>query len=608
MKVAAAGSCESSQQIAQTQPGKHILTVSFEDYFHVGAFEGAVRRKHWDRFESRLERNTSEILDLLAKYEIRATFFVLGWIAEKQPEIVTRIAAAGHEIASSGYWPRGLRGMVPDEFRTDLKRSKEVLESAGSNPIIGYRTPRSWLRKEDLWILDILCEEGYVYDSSLNPVLRRFSDDPRRFRVHRHRHSVDERTIWEFPISTASILGLRVAISGGNYIRQLPHTLLKRAVQAWTESEEAPLVFYFMPWEIDRDQPHIKSISAMNRIRHYRNLAKTRWVLEEYFQKYQFQSIGDSLGIARPVRVAADLAQAKQQSSPVLDDVQAAPDAIPVSLVVPLFNEAENVSYLSKTLLELRRRLSSKYRINLSLVDDGSADNTWGELAVRFHGVRDTQVLRHDKNLGVAAAILTGIRSAPTEIVCSIDCDCSYDPNVLEAMIPLSAEADLVTASPYHPQGNVFNVPKWRLFLSKTLSSLYSFLLKDRIHTYTSCCRVYRKSQIVDLNVRHKGFLGVAETLILLKLRGGKIVEYPTVLESRLFGESKMKIARTIWSHFGLLRDLVLRRRALSTVTAEPRASDLGGGDGSASQRDKTPVDRGAAPVETGVHTTERRL
>jgi polysaccharide deacetylase family protein (PEP-CTERM system associated) len=547
----------------------HILTVSVEDYFHVGAFEATVRRKHWERFESRLERNLIEILELLGRFHVKGTFFILGWVAERQPELVEKIASAGHEVASSGYWPRGLRGMVPDDLREDLRRAKEVLEAAGANRIVGYRSPRTWVTKEDLWLLDVLAEEGYAYDSSINPILRRFADDPRRFEIHKHRHSVSERTIWEFPISTASFLGMRLAISGGNYVRQLPHTILRRAVARWDQTKELPLVFYCMPWELDSEQPHIKSISTLNRIRHYRNLAKTRWVFEEYFQRYKFQPIGEYLGIPRHERTAPTLQRRAIELTSPPEERASSAIAQPVTIVVPLYNEAENVSYLSKTLLDLQRRLGKKFRICLNLVDDGSSDTTWSELSARFAGIPDVRVLKHPQNRGVAAAILTGIQNAPTEVVCSIDCDCSYDPDVLEAMIPLIDEADLVTASPYHPHGHVFNVPGWRLFLSKTLSRLYSVFFKDRIYTYTSCCRVYRKSAVDKMELKHAGFLGVAEILIRLKLKGGRVIEYPTTLESRLFGESKMKLIRTIWSHLGLLSNLAFRKNASDRPTRE---------------------------------------
>ncbi len=152
-------SCISS---TDTREVRHLLTVSVEDYFHVGAFESAIQRKHWGRFDSCVAKNIHTVLKLLEQHDVHATFFVLGWVAERQPDVVRAIAAAGHEIASSGYWSRGLKGIMPEEFREDLQRAKEVLEASGANKIVGYRSPRDWLRSENLWILDILAEEGYL--------------------------------------------------------------------------------------------------------------------------------------------------------------------------------------------------------------------------------------------------------------------------------------------------------------------------------------------------------------------------------------------------------------------------------------------------------------
>ncbi len=541
---------------------RHLLTICVEDYFHVAALRGAVRRKHWDRLDPRLERNLDSVLDLLDRHGAQATFFVFGCIAEQQPELVARIVRHGHEVASRGFWPRALAGLTPDELRADARRAKEALEAAGSNTIVGYRAPE-WLHEDDLWVLDVLADEGYAYDSSINPVLRRFASDPRRFRIHDHT-SPAGNTLRELPISTVGALGVRMTISGGNYVRQLPHTLLSRAVEWQSKRDDDPLVFYFMPWEMDKHQPHVQGISRLNRIRHYRNLAKTRWVLVDYFGKYEFVGVSDWLGLPH---AAPEGAPARASVAP--PGALAAPDprAREVSLVVPMYDEEANIDYLRRTLLEFRKRLRDRYRIHLVLVDDASKDRTWELLQASFGELPDVQLVRHPRNRGVAAAIVTGIRAAPTEIVGSIDCDCSYDPADLGAMIPLIDDADLVTASPYHPAGAVVNVPTWRLFLSKTLSRMYSALLGDAIHTYTSCCRVYRKSQIEQFDLRHDHFLGVAELLIELKLRGARVIEYPATLESRLFGESKMKILRTIRGHLGLVGDLAFGPRTRPQLT-----------------------------------------
>lgn len=551
----------------------HVLTVSLEDYFHVAAFRGSVSRKHWDRLESRLGRSVPKVLDLLDKGGVKATFFVSGYVAESNPWVVGAITNRGHEIASAGYWPSGPRTRDPKEFKEELRRAKKSLESLGANRILGYRSPRNWLKSTDLWMVDALAEEGYAYDSSMNPVLRRFQGEPWQREVHRHRNKDGQETgLMEIPISTASFFGLRYAISGGNYIRQLPHTLLRPQVDHWSRTKDSPVVFYFMPWELDPDQPHIQLTSRLNQIRHYRNLEKTRWVLEDYLKHYKFQPVHEYLKLKLEPGLAGSAKASALSISTEVDP--GSPDLPGVTLVVPIYNEEQGINYLFRTLMEFRRRLNQRYRVSLCLVDDGSDDGSYDKLREFFDHVPACRIVKHERNQGVAAAIMTGIRAAETDVVCSIDCDCSYDPVVLEAMIPLLGDADLVTASPYHPKGGVMNVPSWRLFLSRTLCRMYSFLLGDRIFTYTSCCRVYKKSSFLDLSIKNTGFLGVAEMLVRLKLNGGTVVEHPATLESRLLGESKMKIFRTIVLHLRFLGELVRDREGLRR--ARSRSSKTG--------------------------------
>jgi Glycosyl transferase family 2 len=308
-----------------------------------------------------------------------------------------------------------------------------------------------------------------------------------------------------------------------------------------------------MPWELDRGQPQVTSVSRLTRIRQYRNLGKARWVFEDYCARYRFQTVAHHLelpGVAASPAVAAPIAVATVDTR-----LQQA-----VSLVIPLYNEELNVAYLHRTLTDLRHRLAARYRVHVVLVDDGSTDHTWPSLEERFGSEADCQLVRQPRNGGVAAAIMAGIAHAPTEIVATIDCDCSYDPYDLGAMIPLIEDADIVSASPYHPKGAVLNVPGWRLVLSKTLSKMYGATLGTQLYTWTSCCRVYRKSALDGVQLRNGGFLGVAEILITSVLRGARVVEYPATLESRLFGESKMKIVRTIGGHLGFLAELISAR------------------------------------------------
>ena len=169
--------------------------------------------------------------------------------------------------------------------------------------------------------------------------------------------------------------------------------------------------------------------------------------------------------------------------------------------------------------------------------------------------------MQHEVNSGVAAAILTGIRAAETEVVCSIDCDCTYDPHQVRELIPrLEDDVALVTASPYHPSGRVLNVPGWRLLMSKGLSFMYRRLFRQKLYTYTSCFRVYRRSMVQHIVLQERGFLGVAELLMQLDNEGKRIVEQPAVLEVRLLGHSKMKLVRTILGHLRLLRKAMFAR------------------------------------------------
>ena len=553
------------------QPAKqHLLTVLLEDYFHVRAFNQFIQQRQWYRFETRFAENTRKTLDLLDNYNVKATFFVLGWIADEQPEIVREVAARGHEIASRGYYHRSLREMTPGEFREDLARAKEALTKAsGGQKIIGYRAAKRLNLPGDLWALDVLADEGYAYDASVMPGLRAAqSDEQYRFAFQ---HRSGDKHIWEFPYSTAKIGSCLVPIAGGNYFRQFPHTFVRRAVRRWHRQVAAPFVMYFHVWELDPEQPRLTVNSPLQRIRHYRKLDKMEWVLKEYLAAYPFTSGANYLGIDIAARRAEAVAAPVKNSRalPVqigeLPEPLAAQTAKPsVSIVIPCFNEESVLAYLANTLRSVSAKLKNTYDLHFIFVDDSSTDETLNCLHKLFGAQPNTRILRHAQNQGVAAAILTGLRAAETEIVCSMDCDCTYDPHELENMIPLLREnVALVTASPYHPRGAVRNVPAWRLKLSQGASVMYRRLLRQPLHTFTSCFRVYRRSAVQHLELTESGFLGVAEMLGKLLMRGETVIEYPAVLEVRLFGQSKMKTARTIGGHLRLMARLARERKRI---------------------------------------------
>ncbi|MBK9527556.1 MAG: glycosyltransferase [Acidobacteria bacterium] len=509
---------------------KNLLTVLVEDYFHVGAFENLIHQRNWQNFEPRVEQNTIKALDLLDRYDAKATFFVLGWIAELNPGLMREIVARGHEVGSRGFYHRSPKNLTPEEFREDLRRTNDAIEKASGQRVVGYRAAEKLTFEQSEWILEILADEGFAYDASFLPTKNSEKSKRVAHQVHR-----DGKAIWEFPYATADLgVGL-LPISGGNYYRQMPYTLMRHAVKKWHERSEDPFVFYFHTWELDPEQPRISAASKLNRIRHYRKLDKMEWILHENLALYRCTSVADHLGMAD------DLVSEKVQEivvdTPKKVKAKAA-DLTPVSIVVPCYNETESLPYLAKTLRSVESQLNDiGYSSKIIFVDDCSTDNTIGTIEELFGGRDDVRIVRHEVNKGVAGGIITGIRAADTEIVCSIDCDCTFDPHELVNMIPMLTDGvDLVQASPYHKDGGVQNVPGWRLMLSKGASVLFRLILRTKIASYTACFRVFRRSAMVDIEPQESGFHGVPEMLGLLDLKGGKIVEYPTVLAVRLFG------------------------------------------------------------------------
>jgi polysaccharide deacetylase family protein (PEP-CTERM system associated) len=549
--------------------GRHLLTVTLEDYYHVKAFNQLIHSGQWYRFENRLERNTELALQLLEQTDSRATFFVFGRIAESMPELVRRIVERGHEVGSRGMYPRDMTQLTPDEIRADLAKSRELVEQASGRRVIGFRAGEILNNPADTWLFNFVAEEGYRYDSSFCPWMRMANERPDLIVTHRRR--IGERDLWVVPISSFSTFGYRLPM-GGNFLRQFPMPLIENAFRNWTSKLALPLVTYFNVWELDPDQPRIEAAPLMQRIRQYRNLDRMYPLLDRLLRTHHFTSIASHLGLE--VEHSPDMPHEAQTPSPLVMQPATTADAaplVPVSVVVPCFNEAQTLTYLRNTLASVEKNLAHRYAMRFILVDDCSTDDTYAGLQRTFGDLPNARVLRHDVNAGVAGAIQSGLRAADTEIVCSIDADCTYDPHELGMMIPLLADdVDMVTASPYHPKGHVRNVPGWRLLLSKGLSALYRLILHNKLHTYTSCVRVYRRSRTADIQLTRRGFLGVMEHLGRLDLAGGRIVEHPATLEVRMLGRSKMRVLKTIAGHLGLYTDLASLRLFSSTPPSSP--------------------------------------
>ena len=534
---------------------RDLLTISVEDYFHVAGFQKLIRPGHWYRFERRIEQNTRRALDLLDEFGARATFFTLGWVAEQVPEVIKGIVARGHEVATKGYYHRSINEMTPAEFREDLQHAKEVIERATGVRVVGHRAARGTLGPDQYWALQILAEEGFAYDATLYPWLRAVAAEPWRRFPHVHRFG--ERQIWEIPYSTWHFAGNLLPIAGGNSLRQLPHWLMRRLIHGWHTHYDQPFVMYFHVWELDAELPRISAAPAWTRLRQYRNLDRMPALLRDYLSRYSFGPVMEHLGIEPQAAVARESLDVQVGKAAE----QSAREQVPVTVVVPCFNEEKVLPYLENTLRQVSAKLSQSYALEFVFVDDCSNDDTWNVMQKLFGKRPDCRFVRHEQNSGVAAAILSGIRHAHTEIVCSIDCDCTYDPHQLVDLIPaLEPDVAMVTASPYHPSGRVLNVPRWRLFLSKNLSALYRRVCRHKLWTYTSCFRVYRRSRVADLPVVEGGFLGITEMLGLLDRQGYKIVERPAVLEVRMLGRSKMRLWPTISGHLRLLSRLAASR------------------------------------------------
>jgi polysaccharide deacetylase family protein (PEP-CTERM system associated) len=287
------------------EPIVNAMTIDVEDYFHVSVFDGVVPRQRWPDLESRVSANTDRLLIILEEAEIQATFFVLGWVAERWPELVRRIAERGHEIASHGYGHRLVYDQTPREFREDLRRAKGVVEDAASVNVFGYRAPSYSVTPRSLWALDILIEEGFRYDASIFPVHHDRYGIPVSAR-HAYRIERESGALWEAPASTVRCGRMNLPIAGGGYFRILPYAWTRWGIDRLNRVEQRPAIFYLHPWEIDPDQPRLDA-SLLSRFRHYRNLDKTESRLRALLRDFRFGPMLSLLALTSDARQDASL-------------------------------------------------------------------------------------------------------------------------------------------------------------------------------------------------------------------------------------------------------------------------------------------------------------
>ena len=270
------------------------FTVDVEDYFQVDAFSDVIPVSAWNGFESRVVANTSRLLDLLDEHQVRGTFFVLGWIAQRHSALIQAIAARGHEVASHGMSHQRVVAQSPEVFRRETRYSKRLLEDLIQAPVLGYRAATYSITRQSLWALDILHEEGFLYDSSIFPVRHDRYGIPDAKTIPHRLVTPAGKTIVEYPLTTVRVLGMNLPVAGGGYFRLFPYGLTRWGLRR-VRAEGRPVVFYLHPWEVDPGQPPVQGARWRSRFRHYLNLDRTLPRLNRLLADFQFGTMRDCL-------------------------------------------------------------------------------------------------------------------------------------------------------------------------------------------------------------------------------------------------------------------------------------------------------------------------
>ena len=279
-------------EIARTEV-THVFSVDVEDYFQVEAFADHVSRHSWEQYPSRVVANTYRIVDLLDAHGVKGTFFFLGWVANRFPSLVREVQGRGHELACHSYWHRPVYSLRPEEFRQDTRDALQAIEQAAGVSVVGYRAPTWSITRSCLWALDILAEEGFIYDSSLYPIRHDLYGVPGAQRFAHTQPCSNGLELKEFPASTLRILGLTLPAAGGGYLRLFPMCYTRLAFRR-LEQCHRPAIVYVHPWEVDPEQPRL-DVKLRSRLRHYTNLGLTEGRLRCLLREYRFHRFQDLL-------------------------------------------------------------------------------------------------------------------------------------------------------------------------------------------------------------------------------------------------------------------------------------------------------------------------
>ena len=509
---------------------KNILTFDIEEYFQVENFKQAIDSAEWETFESRVEYGTDIILRILADYRVKVTFFVLGWTAERHPELIKKISDEGHEIGSHGYKHELIYNESPQEFRADLERSLKILRDITGKKIVSYRAPSFSITRDSLWALDVLRECGIRNDSSIFPILHDRYGIPDADRYPHIIRRGEEGFLKEFPISTFEFMGRRIPFSGGGYFRLLPRFLIVKMAKR-LNTLGIPLVIYLHPWEFDTEQPRVRT-SALNSFRHYLNIHKTEEKLRHLL---------DSIDVG-PLHEFHIQPFGKPAYIHEVCDEKTASD---LSIVIPVYNEVESVELLIKRVTEEADKLDQTYEI--LLVDDGSLDGTADTIRAVQKTNPKVRLIRLKRNYGQTPAMVAGFDAAVGKIIITLDGDLQNDPADIAKLLDKIEEGyDIVSGWRYHRKDK---------YLTRTLPSMIANNLISRVtgvhlHDYGCSLKAYRAGVIQSINAygeMHRFFPAVAS------VTGAKTAEVIVSHHARRFGTSKYGLDRT----FKVLADLI---------------------------------------------------
>jgi len=270
----------------------HLLTVDVEDWFHTQASSQAVSPSEWESYPVRIHRNISRLLELFARYHTNATFFVLGWVAQKYPELVEQIINSGHEIACHGYAHGLIYRQSPEEFQEDVGKSLEILEKITGEKITGYRAPSFSIRPGTSWVFNKLHELGIRYDSSIFPIWHDLYGIPTAPRFPFPIRLPDNQAVWEFPLSTVRLFGRNVPLAGGGYLRLFPYWFTRRGLKS-LEAQNQMGIVYIHPWELDQEQPRLE-LNGLSRFRQYTNIRTMYHKMEKLLSEFEFMNMGEA--------------------------------------------------------------------------------------------------------------------------------------------------------------------------------------------------------------------------------------------------------------------------------------------------------------------------